>query len=70
MNERTMLSPGNEHGMKKPELRGPLKDRYADSNRPHRLLALDGGGIRGLIALGMLEAMEKMLVQASIKACE
>lgn len=42
---------------------GPLWTRYKDSNRPHRLLALDGGGIRGLITLGILREMEKKLAQ-------
>jgi patatin-like phospholipase/acyl hydrolase len=31
---------------------------------PHRLLALDGGGIRGMITLGVLSAMERMLQDA------
>jgi patatin-like phospholipase/acyl hydrolase len=29
--------------------------------RPYKLLALDGGGIRGLITLQILERMEEML---------
>jgi hypothetical protein len=40
---------------------GRLWDRYKDPNRPHKLLALDGGGIRGLITLGILAEMEKKL---------
>ena len=28
---------------------------------PKRILALDGGGVRGLITLGMLEHIEKLL---------
>jgi len=31
---------------------------------PHTLLALDGGGIRGMITLGVLSAMERMLQDA------
>jgi hypothetical protein len=31
-----------------------LLGRY-EQDRPHRMLALDGGGIRGLIALGILK---------------
>ena len=33
---------------------GHLGDRYRDVQRPHRVLALDGGGIRGLITLEVL----------------
>src|SRR5262249_8178911 len=42
---------------------GQLWTRYQDPNRPHKLLALDGGGIRGLITLGILIEMEKKLAQ-------
>ena len=31
-------------------------------DRPRRLLALDGGGIRGLIALGILESLETLVL--------
>ena len=31
---------------------GPLADRYREP-RPRKILALDGGGIRGVITLGM-----------------
>jgi hypothetical protein len=44
---------------------GNLWNRYKDSNRPHKLLALDGGGIRGLITLGILREMEKKLADRS-----
>ena len=44
---------------------GPLWIRYHDPDRPHKLLALDGGGIRGLITLGMLREMEKKLAERS-----
>lgn len=61
--------------MKHPEGWGRLKDRYAEPNRPHKLLALDGGGIRGLIALGILEQMETLLAKEtksgkSFKLCD
>lgn len=39
---------------------GSLHARY-DNDRPHRLLALDGGGIRGLITLGILERLEELV---------
>src|SRR5690242_4163371 len=44
---------------------GKLWPRYQDPARPHRLLALDGGGIRGLITLGILRRMEQTLAQAT-----
>src|SRR6516225_9471154 len=37
-----------------------LYERYKD-DRPRRMLALDGGGIRGLITLGILERIEKLV---------
>lgn len=37
-----------------------LRERYEEV-RPRKLLALDGGGIRGLITLGILKRMEQML---------
>jgi uncharacterized protein len=39
---------------------GPLAARYREPG-PRRLLALDGGGIRGLLTLGVLAALEKQL---------
>jgi hypothetical protein len=39
-----------------------LHARYKD-DRPRRLLSLDGGGIRGLITLGILERLETLLKQ-------
>jgi uncharacterized protein len=38
-----------------------LEQKYSDSNRAHRVLALDGGGIRGVITLEILEALETKL---------
>lgn len=46
--------------LKNPQLWGPLRARY-EEDRPHRMLALDGGGIRGLITLGILETIENKL---------
>ncbi|MBZ5687487.1 MAG: patatin-like phospholipase family protein [Acidobacteriia bacterium] len=53
-----------------PERWKSLRTRYQE-DRPHRILALDGGGIRGLITLGILERIEK-LVKAKIggKLCD
>jgi predicted acylesterase/phospholipase RssA len=45
------------------ELWGPLADRYREP-RPRKLLALDGGGIRGMITLGVLARLEDELRQA------
>lgn len=39
---------------------GPLRDRY-EQNRPRRMLALDGGGIRGLMTLKLLSRLEQLL---------
>ena len=46
------------------ELWGPLRARYearAKAGGPYRLLALDGGGIRGLITLEVLVRLEHLL---------
>jgi len=50
--------------MIRPELWGSLRQKY-EEDRPRRMLSLDGGGIRGLITLGILESMEKMLREAT-----
>lgn len=45
-----------------------LGDRYRKSEHgPHRMLALDGGGIRGLITLKVLVRLEKLLAQRYAK---
>ena len=43
-----------------PERWKSLRQRY-EQDRPHRMLALDGGGIRGLITLGILEKVEALI---------
>jgi hypothetical protein len=43
-----------------PERWKSLLDRYK-TNRPRRMLALDGGGIRGLITLGILQKIEALI---------
>jgi hypothetical protein len=46
---------------------GPLRQRYetrALAGGPYRLLALDGGGIRGLITLSVLVRLEELLAEA------
>jgi len=41
---------------------GPLWNRYKDET-PRKMLAIDGGGIRGLISLGMLKRLETLLAE-------
>ena len=43
---------------------GHLQDRYA-TQRPRKLLALDGGGIRGVLTLQVLIRMAEMLAEQS-----
>jgi hypothetical protein len=47
-----------------PEAWGPLRARY-EEQRPRRLLALDGGGIRGIITLAILRRIEELLARAT-----
>jgi hypothetical protein len=49
------------------DLWGPLYERYQDPDRPHRMLALDGGGIRGVLTLEVLLKMEQLLAKATGK---
>ena len=46
--------------METKSLWGSLENRYA-TERPRKLLTLDGGGIRGIITLGILEKIESEL---------
>jgi hypothetical protein len=48
--------------MTKPELWGPLASRFAKAE-PRKMLALDGGGIRGVLTLSILKAIETQLNQ-------
>ena len=43
---------------------GPLEDRFG-TERPRKLLALDGGGIRGVLTLQVLIRMEELLAEKS-----
>jgi predicted acylesterase/phospholipase RssA len=45
---------------------GKLTSRYEDQeNQKHKILALDGGGIRGILTLEVLARMEEMLAEAT-----
>jgi uncharacterized protein len=47
-----------------------LPERFRE-DRPHRMLALDGGGIRGLIALGILESLESLVFERTrLRLCD
>lgn len=53
-----------------PERWKKLFDRYK-KDRPRRMLALDGGGIRGLITLGILQKIEAMIQdKTSLSLCD
>jgi len=47
-----------------PDRWGHLRSRYEEI-KPRKMLALDGGGIRGRITLGILERMEELLAKDS-----
>ena len=47
-----------------PERWKSLRPRY-EQDRPHRMLALDGGGIRGILTLGILQKIEKLIADKS-----
>jgi len=45
---------------------GKLADRYeGKENQKHKILALDGGGIRGILTLEVLARMEELLAEAA-----
>jgi len=53
-----------------PDRWGPLRERF-ENHGPRRILALDGGGIRGLLTLGILERIEKLIRdRLGLKICE
>ena len=55
----------------RPDAWKSLRSRYEDPNRSHRMLALDGGGIRGLITLGILSQIEKLVrAKTGLRMCE
>jgi uncharacterized protein len=45
---------------------GPLAERF-ETERPRKLLALDGGGIRGILTLEVLARIESLLAAATGK---
>jgi predicted acylesterase/phospholipase RssA len=49
-----------------PERWNNLRSRY-EENRPRRMLTLDGGGIRGLITLGIMETIERLVAEKTGK---
>jgi len=60
-----MPPPAADPIARKQELWGKLYERYRDPDRPHCLLALDGGGIRGILTLEVLCRMEELLAEAT-----
>jgi len=55
--------PNNSRGggNRNRQLLGAILEECYQEDRPHRMLALDGGGIRGLITLGILEKIENLV---------
>jgi patatin-like phospholipase/acyl hydrolase len=54
---------------------GPLAERFESSKPQRKMLALDGGGIRGISTLEILSALERQLAQrlgrgADFRLCE
>src|SRR5271169_5832330 len=49
-----------------PERWKSLRTRY-EQDRPHRTLALDGGGIRGILTLGICQRIEKLVADKTGK---
>ncbi len=48
---------------------GPLAERY-ETERPRKLLALDGGGIRGVLTLEILAEIERQLAKLTGRGAE
>ena len=51
--------------MIKKEKWGQLYERYKDKDQPRKILTIDGGGIRGILALGILKQIENQLRDVS-----
>jgi patatin-like phospholipase/acyl hydrolase len=67
LDEEQEEAMSEESNFGKWEMWGPLRARYesrAKAGGPYRLLALDGGGIRGLITLAVLVRLEELLSKA------
>src|ERR1700722_5940906 len=59
---RTRLAIGSDHPMSSDDLEtGNERDRHLFGSHPKRVLALDGGGFRGVITVAFLEAIEDLL---------
>ena len=43
------------------------RDQHFQQEGPKRILALDGGGVRGILSLGFLEAIEEALRSRTYK---